>query len=258
MRSGAVSGNNDNSPSVPEWDAGSSLAAQLERAKEDLELVGYLISHDLKAPLRAIASACEALQKDPGLQGNKETHGPVREIARESARMKTLMQGLMDYLNLETFGPTRSLQDSNEIVATALTILEEKIQPTGAKITCDALPEVYGHRGRLTRLFTSLLDNALKFHGPVTQVRISARPAEEKHFVQFCVEDNGIGIDDEYHNIVFQLFQRLHTQEEYPGEGIGLALSRKIVESHGGRIWVESTLSEGSRFNFTLPTTRID
>jgi light-regulated signal transduction histidine kinase (bacteriophytochrome) len=245
-------------PHSPDWDANTSLAAQLERAKEDLELVAYAMSHDLKAPLRTIAAACEALSEVPGFSGNEQMQPSLKSIARESGRMKTLMQGLLDYLNLETFGPTRTLLDSKEIVATALTILEEKIQATGARITCDALPEVYGHRGRLTRLFVNMLDNALKFRGPVPLVHISARIAAKENFLEFRIEDNGIGIDEEYHTIIFQLFQRLHAPGEYPGEGIGLALCRKIVESHGGKLWVEPAAEKGSRFCFTLPATRID
>lgn len=247
-----------NRDSPPPWDATASLAAQLERAKHDLELVVYAISHDLKAPLRTIAYAYEALSEIPGVSGNKDAQAPLQKIAHESTRMKTLIQGLTDYLHLETFGPTRSLLDSNEIVVTALTLLEEKIQTTGAKITYDALPQVYGHRGRLTRLFVNLLDNALKFHGPMQPiVRIYTRPAEKRSFIEFTVEDNGIGIDEEFRDIAFQLFRRLHPPEKYPGEGIGLAHSRKIAEAHGGKIWVEPAGKEGSCFRFTLPATKL-
>jgi len=239
------------SPPPSSWNASASLAAALERAKEELEIVSYVTSHDLKAPLRAILAACEDLKGYSGIASDKTAQDGVQRITREADRLKTLMQGLLDYLNLETFGPAHSMIDCNEIVETARSILVEKIMTAGVKITQDDLPQVYGHRGRLSRLFVNLIDNALKFHGPLPLIHISARRAGG--MAEFCVEDNGIGIDEEHHQIVFALFQRLHTSEAYPGYGIGLALSRKIVESHGGKIWIEPAPAGGCRFRFTLP-----
>ncbi len=242
-------------PSSSEWEAHTSLAAELERAKEELEIISYVASHDLQAPLRNIIFACEELNTKQSLSLDKPGQEALQRITNEAARMKTLMQGMLDYLRLETFGPAHSLLDSNEILGVAHTILEEKIQNTGAQIQSDALPPIYGHRGRLTRLFVNLIDNALKFHSQEQPViHISARGTDEGW--EFCVEDNGIGIDEEYNDIIFGLFQRLHTADAYPGDGIGLALSRKIVESHGGKLWVEATPGVGSRFKFTLPISK--
>ncbi len=239
-------------PSQPEWNPYESLAAQLERAKEELELVSYVTSHDLNAPLRAILDACEELGSNAAIAADREASAGLHKITNNAGHMKILMQGLLDYLRLETFGPAHSLLDMNEIVAAAQTILEEKIRATGARITCDSLPQFYGHRGRMTRLFVSLIENALKFHSAEqAEIHISAQLSGTN--LEFLVKDNGIGIDEEYHTIIFNLFQRLHTEAEYPGYGIGLALSRKIVESHSGRIWVESALEKGSSFRFILP-----
>lgn len=235
----------------------NSLAYQLERAREELELVSYVTSHDLQTPIRTLQHLCDELSKYPNVTDNKATHELLRNITKETEHMKTLMQGMLDYMRLETYGPAHSLFNSTEVITAALTVLEEKIRVNNARITYDALPEVYGHRGRLTRLFVYLLDNALKFTKPgvpVIQIHMSA--IRKGQWVEFCVSDNGIGIEEEYHSIIFGLFSRLHTAEQYPGDGIGLALCRKIVESHGGRIWVEST-SEGCRFRFMLPAVPI-
>ena len=141
------------------WD-GSSLTLQLERAQEDLELVAYVMSHDLKSPLRTITTACDILNKPNG-SSNDATQLALKDITRESTRMKALMEGLLDYLNLATYGPSRNVVDSMEVVTTALTILEEKTRSSGAKVIVDKLPEISGHRGRYTRLFVYLIDNAL-------------------------------------------------------------------------------------------------
>ncbi len=233
------------------WDSRSSLVTELEKAKEELELVSYVTSHDLQVPLRSIMYACNELEESKLLAQNPEAKANLEKINREANRLKTLMQGVLDYMRLETFGPAHSLIDMNEIITTALTILDERIIVTGAKINHGELPQIYGHRGRLTRLFVNLLDNALKFHGPDPYV-INISVMRNGGMFEFTIEDNGIGIDEEYHDIIFVLFQRLHPAGEYPGHGIGLALSRKIVESHGGKLWVESKPG-GSRFKFTLP-----
>lgn len=240
-----------------EWNPAHSVVDQLERAKEELELISYVASHDLQAPLRILQHLCEELNKQKSVVENETTRELANKITHETERMKALMQGMLDYMRLETYGPTRSLIDTNEVLSAALTVLEEKSRSSGAKITYDTLPEVYGHRGRVTRLFVYLIENALKFSGHKTPI-IHISAARKGKMVEFCVEDNGLGIDEEYHNMIYGLFFRLHREEEFPGYGIGLALCRKIVESHGGTIWVESALTEGSRFRFVLPATPVN
>jgi len=242
---------NTSSPLPPDREAQDAATPELERLREELELVSYLTSHDLQAPLRRLLFACESLDGHPALSKDAEGKAVLASIIREATRMKILMQGLLDYLRLETFVPSHTVVDSNEVVATAMATLESKIQSSGGRITYDNLPSVYGHRGRLTRLFAGLFDNALTFNASLPIVHVSARRVGD--WYEFCVQDNGIGIEEEYHTIIFGLFQRLHTEQEYPGHGTGLAFGRKIVEAHGGKIWIESAPGKGSRFWFTLP-----
>lgn len=223
-------------------------AEAYERLYDELELVSYVTSHDLQAPLRAIQSSCETLCSNPAYASDPA----LQELQREAARLKELMQGMLDDVRLEIFPVTHTPLDSNELLQTAITTLSEEIKATGATIHADTLPKVLGHRNRLTRLFAHLLDNALKFHGahpPV--INVSARSSGGQW--EFCIADNGIGIDEDNHDIIFRLFQRLHSDGAYKGHGIGLSLARKIVESHGGALRVESSLDNGSRFYFTLP-----
>jgi chemotaxis family two-component system sensor kinase Cph1 len=230
----------------------SVSADTVERLRDELELVSYVTSHDLQAPLRIILKSCEELNAHPDLSTDKVVRDALQTLDLQALRMKALLEGLLEYMRLETFVVKQTVLDGNEIVAASMAALEEEIKTTGAVITCDTMPQIFGHRGRLTRLFAFLLENALKFHGSQpTKIHISTRRMAEKW--EFCVEDNGIGINEEHHAIIFALFQRLHTDEAYPGIGVGLALSHKIVESHGGKLWVESAPGKGSRFFFTLP-----
>jgi light-regulated signal transduction histidine kinase (bacteriophytochrome) len=226
------------------------LEPALARLREDMELIGYVASHDLMAPLRIIDHCCSILKENP--QPNGEAQEALQMLDVENARAKILLQGLLEYIRLEIFSFSHVKLDSNELAAAAIETLAEEIRAAGATVTCDSLPEIIGHRARLVRLFAQLIDNAVKFHGEQPpKVHISARRSGNDW--TFCIEDNGIGIDPELHEAAFRLFQRLHNADAYPGYGIGLALSQKIVSTHGGRLWVESESGQGSRFFFTLP-----
>ncbi len=229
--------------------------AELERLHDELDIIGHATSHDLRAPLRVILSYCEDLNKLPNVAADRDLSALVANLTGETQRMKALTEGLLEYIRFETYMPVYAPLDAGELAATAIGMLEEEIRSSGARVACDQLPSVMGHRGRLTRLFAQLIDNAIKFRSKQPpEIRISARQSGEEW--TFCVEDNGIGIDEENADIVFRLFQRLHGAEAYPGYGIGLSLNKKIVESHGGKIWVESTPGKGSRFYFTLPAAK--
>jgi light-regulated signal transduction histidine kinase (bacteriophytochrome) len=225
---------------------------ELEKLREEIDLVGYLASHDLVVPLRTILIQSEILEAQAGTSLNEKARSALQEVTANAERMRMLMQGLLDYIRLDTYRPSFAMVEGNEIVAASIAALSGEIASAGAQVACDPLPRLWGHKGRLVRLFTMLIDNALKFRGPYPpEVNISCH--EEAGNWVFCVQDNGIGIEEEYYDIVFRLFQRLHPDEAYPGEGIGLALCRRTVESHGGMMSLESTVGEGSRFLFTFP-----
>jgi chemotaxis family two-component system sensor kinase Cph1 len=215
-------------------------------------LISYVASHDLQAPLRLLLRNCEELATHPVLASDETMLNTVHTVSDQATRMKLLLDGLLEYIRLETFVVKHTPLDSGEILTVALTALETEIKNSGSAVTCDNLPPVLGHRGRLTRLFVHIIDNAIKFRGKISpKIHISARRTGNQW--EFCIEDNGIGIDKDYHDVIFTLFQRLHTEDTYPGIGAGLALSRKIVESHGGKLWVESVPGKGARFLFTFP-----
>ncbi|MDE3059435.1 MAG: hypothetical protein KGJ06_00305 [Pseudomonadota bacterium] len=226
----------------------ASLAPGQQALLQDMEYIGYVASHDLLAPVRQIAASC-GLLKDQCPPGTVDA---VQSIEGNAARLNAMLRGLQEYVRIDSFPVRHAPLDANELVQAAMDSLVEEIRASGAAVTHEGLPVVMGHRGRLSRLFACLIENAIKFHGGKTpQLRISAR--RQGAMWEFSVEDNGIGIEEDYYDIVFRLFQRLHAEGTYPGHGIGLALARKIVASHGGTMQVTSVPGEGSRFYFTLP-----
>jgi light-regulated signal transduction histidine kinase (bacteriophytochrome) len=182
--------------------------------------------------------------------------GDAREfmayVVDGAARMKQLIEDLLAYSRVGTKGKEFKPVPVENALKRAITNLRAAIEESGAEITHDALPTVNADEVQLAQLFQNLMGNALKFRGPEkAKIRIEAKesPAEWA----FSVKDNGIGIEAQYFERIFMLFQRLHTKGDYPGTGIGLAICKKVVERHGGRIWVESEPGKGSSFNFTLP-----
>ncbi|MHB8606166.1 MAG: sensor histidine kinase [Thermoplasmatota archaeon] len=227
-------------------------AAELARSNADLEQFAYVASHDLREPLRMVTSYVELLRsRYEGKLGGEadEFIGYAVEGAR---RMQNLIGDLLAYSRVgateETFGPT----DLGRIVSEAVANLEESIRATGAKVSWDELPVVRAEPTLLVQLFQNLLANAVKFHGAEAPVvRVSATREADAWVVS--VKDNGIGIDPKYQDKIFVIFQRLNRREDYDGTGIGLAIAKRIVERHGGRIWVESRVGHGAEFKFTLP-----
>ena len=167
-------------------------------------------------------------------------------------RMKTLINDLLAYSRVGTRGKEFAKVDLNIILDQVLTTLGPSIQQENALITFDPLPKLVVDEGQIQNLFQNLVVNAIKFHGPESpKIHISAKKEETQWL--FSVRDNGIGIDEQYFDRVFVIFQRLHNRQEYEGTGIGLAISKRIVERHGGRIWIESQPGKGTVFYFTLP-----
>jgi light-regulated signal transduction histidine kinase (bacteriophytochrome) len=168
------------------------------------------------------------------------------------ARMQSLINGLLEFSRLDTRGKPSEKTDSGKSLNEALQDLQASIRETGAKIIYDNLPTVNIDPVQLKQLFQNLISNAIKFRGDNSpKIHISAD--HENKAWRFAVKDNGIGIEPQYHDRIFMIFQRLHTRKNYPGTGIGLPLCKKIVERHGENIWVESTLGRGSTFYFTIP-----
>ncbi len=230
---------------------------KLRRANQDLETFAYSASHDLQEPLRNIAMSAQLLQRSMGKPFEGEQAEFFNGVLQGAVRMRTLVEDLLAYTRAFKYaeGPLPSVSAS-AIAAEVIQNLKSRIDQTGAKITVDDLPVVGMLDVHLGQLFQNLLGNALKYCGRTApQIHVSA--TRQDVWWVFSVADNGIGIDAKYSSQIFGLFKRLHTREEYPGTGIGLAICQRIVEQYGGRIWLDrSAPGEGSVFCFSLPDRR--
>ena len=226
--------------------------AELERSNRELEQFAYVASHDLQEPLRMVASYVQLLEREYAGKLGEEADEFIGFAVDGAKRMQALIQDLLTYSRVGRGQAPTQPTDLDDAFDRALANLHAAIEESGAAISAEPLPTVVADASQMTQLLQNLIGKALKFHGtePV-EVRVGA----ERHNGQwtFGVADNGIGIDPKHAERIFAIFQRLHTREEYPGTGIGLALCRKIVERHGGRIWVESEPGRGTTFRFTLP-----
>jgi signal transduction histidine kinase len=233
-------------------DALVAQRAELERSNSELEQFAYIASHDLQEPLRMVASYVQLLERDYKGKLGEEADEFIGFAVDGAKRMQALIQDLLTYSRVGRGEVPTEPIELDAAFDRALNNLHAAIEESGASVAAEPLPTVVADESQMTQLLQNLIGNALKFHGdrPV-EVRIGA----ERHNGEwtFGVRDNGIGIDPRHAERVFAIFQRLHTREEYPGTGIGLALCRKIVERHGGRIWVESAPGAGTTFRFTLP-----
>ena len=231
-------------------------AAELYRSNRELERFAYVAAHDLQEPLRMVTSYSELLLSmvRPHVGAIHDAEQIVGFIREGIDRMESLIAGLLSYSKL-VHDTEQDLQTVDAALAAggALRHLESAIQETRATVAVEDLPHVRADRTQLTQVFQNLVGNALKYRHPNTapEVRVSAWRSGGNW--TFAVRDNGIGIPPEHHERIFHIFKRLH-REEYPGLGIGLALTKRFVEMHGGSIWVESAPGEGSTFFFTIPT----
>ena len=228
------------------------VAEDLKRSNLDLEQFGYVASHDLQEPLRAVAGFVKLLEH----RFPKKLDGKMREYiagaAEGATRMEQLITDLLAFSRLSTEGRAFAPVSLETPLHTALHTLQFSIRKANAAVTSDPLPTVRLDESQMAQLFQNLIANALKFHGErPLQIHIGARAEEDRWVVR--VQDNGIGIDPQYSERIFQVFQRLHTRKRYPGTGIGLAICKKIVERHGGKIWVESQPGQGATFCFSIP-----
>ncbi len=224
---------------------------KLKQSNAELEQFAYVASHDLQEPLRMIASYVQLLERRYKGKLDSDADEFIGYAVDGANRMRGLIDDLLTYSRVGRLGKPFEPTDLESVLDIALRNLQASIADTSAVVTNDKLPVVEADGGQLVQLFQNLVGNAIKFHGKEPpQVHISAERRENEYVFSVC--DNGIGISAEYFDRLFKIFQRLHTRDEYPGSGIGLAVCKRIVERHGGRIWVESQEGKGSTFYFTL------
>jgi len=232
-------------------DALEKQANNLVRANADLEEFAYITSHDLQEPLRTIRACTEMFLRKSGEKLTAEEKDLLQLVATAGQRMSSMVSDLLGYSRMLTEDVPVANVPIAEVLDWAQNNLHLAVQTSNAEISYAEMPMVRGNRIALVQLFQNLLSNAIKYRSSEpAQIRISAERQANRWL--FAVRDNGIGIDPAYHQRIFRLFQRLHSQE-FPGTGIGLTLCRKIVQAHGGKIWVESEVGMGATFFFTLP-----
>lgn len=230
----------------------AALSRDLKRSNAELEQFAYVASHDLQEPLRMIVSYMQLLDKKYHGQLDADAHEYIAFAVAGAKRMQALINDLLTYSRVGTAAARLQPTDSAAVARTALRSLRVAIEDSHADIRYGELPMVLGDAAQLTQLFQNLIGNAIKFRGDRTPVIVVSAEADGP-FWRFSIQDNGIGISREYFDRIFVMFQRLHSRGAYEGTGIGLAICKKIVERHGGRIWVESEPGQGSVFSFTLP-----
>jgi PAS domain S-box-containing protein len=224
----------------------------LKHSNAELQQFAYVASHDLQEPLRMVISHLSLLNKKYGDSLDPKAKVHMSTAIEGGERMRELVDDLLQYSRIDSQAAEFSLVDLNKVIEAVANNLQLAITESKCAIEVGTLPTVWADEKQMAQLFTNLVSNAIKFRAKEPPIiKIQARRNNEEHI--FSVNDNGIGIDPQYHDRVFQMFQRLHTVDEYPGTGIGLALCKKIVERHGGHIWVESELGKGATFYFTMP-----
>lgn len=226
--------------------------AALARASADLDEMAYVVSHDLSKPLGQIARFLELLDQQAGARLNADSRALLEQARRSAGRLETMVDAVLRCARVESRGEAFVTVELDAVLERVLARLAEEIRSAGAAIVRSPLPAVRADEAQIEQLFQNLLDNALKFRSSrPPRVEIAATDEGDLWHLEF--RDNGLGIDAKDAERVFVLFQRLHTESEVPGSGIGLTICRRIVARHGGRIWVESQPGQGSTFHVTLP-----
>jgi len=227
---------------------------QLTRTIEELHAFSYTISHDLRAPLRAINGFAAIMREEESARLSDDGNALLAKIERNAARMGQLIDGLLEFSRLAR---AESSQDEVDMSTLARGVIGELTEEYGAKapeVVVDALPVVKGDAAMLRQAWINLLSNAFKFSSRQAQPRVTISATQGDGEVTYHVMDNGVGFDMAYANTLFSVFSRLHSNDAFPGVGVGLAIVRRIVERHGGRVRAESWPGEGTTFHFTLPT----
>jgi PAS domain S-box-containing protein len=225
---------------------------ELELSNQELEQFAYVASHDLQEPLRMISSFLGLIEKRYDTVLDEKGKRYIHFAVEGSKRMRQIILDLLEFSKLDNFQESKVWIESSEILEISKLFLKKPIQKNNPIFYISKLPKVFGHKSTLIQLFQNLISNAIKYQpeGQKPEIWISAK--DKKNEWEFAFKDNGIGIEKDYLEKIFVIFQRLHVQESYSGTGIGLAISKKIVDMHGGKIWVDSTPSKGSTFYFTI------
>jgi PAS domain S-box-containing protein len=230
-------------------------AEALAQSNTELQQFAYVASHNLQEPLRAIAGFCQLLAEKYHDQIDAKGQEWLAYVVDGAKHMQELVQGLLRLSRVESEGKPFISTPATDLVGQALQNLDAMIQESGAEIACDKLPSVQADPWQLVTVFQNLIGNAIKFRSKEPpQIHVSAEPNGTD--CVFQIRDNGIGIDPKHFGRLFVMFQRLHRREVYPGTGIGLAICKRIVGRHGGRIWLQSELGKGSAFFFSIPAAR--
>ncbi len=226
---------------------------ELKRSNEELEHFANIASHDLGEPLRMISNYLNLLERRyKGKVLDEKAEEFIHFAIDGASRMGHLIDDLLEYSRVERKGKPFGPVDMNTVVTNVLKNMRVAIDESGAEAVVEHLPMVWADEVQMGQVLQNLISNAIKFHGPdPPKINIYARQGTNEWTIS--VKDNGIGIDPKCHDKLFQMFQRLHTRDAYPGTGIGLAISKKIIERHNGRIWIESDGKSGSTFSFTVP-----
>ena len=229
----------------------SNYLAELKRSNKELQQFAYVASHDLQEPLRMVASFTQLLANKYKGQLDSDADEFIKFAVDGAQRMQQLINDLLAYSRVSSRVEEFQLVDFEKVFNESLQNLKVSIDDNDARITNDSLPTIVADQSQIIQLFQNLVGNAIKFRGEETPVIHVAAEEEEDEWI-FRVIDNGIGIDSQHNERIFRVFQRLHERDSYPGTGIGLSICEKIVERHGGNIWVDSKLGDGSTFSFTI------
>ena len=230
----------------------AQLIRKLSDSNSELEQFAYVASHDLQEPIRMVGSYVALLKKRYGEKLDADADRFINYTVEGCNRMHDLVNGLLEFSRVESSEENKEIVNCNDIVKRVMYDLEVKINKSGAIINYDKLPAVLAVPSQLQVVFRNLINNAIKYCvDRVPEINISVK--NDDAFIKFSVKDNGIGIEEQYQEKIFQIFKRLHTRNEFSGTGIGLTITKKIINKHGGEISLESIPGEGSTFHFTLP-----